>query len=301
MKFGRIYSIQAEGIETSFASGTQHVINFPITCRFRITQACLPYAAVCTLQILNLSPEVRRDLYKDMFQQNQFRKIVFAAGYASQLPLPIILQGNIETAYSYRRGSDWITEIQARDGLFAQQNSQINLSVPSPYRFDKVLEQLVDSMSKNHVRLGAIGNFQVPNSRGMAFSGNTWDLLVNMVLPFRSQITINKELVYILNQNEVIERDGAIDTINEESGLLDSPRHQENMLICRMIFEPRFEIFQSVEVESIEPGNSGTWKVQQVDHMGTISGAVCDDLNTEVTLFQSHDTFEVVSPLRAIA
>lgn len=289
MKFGRIYSIQAEGIETSFASGTQHVINFPITCRFKISNAGLPYGASCLIQLYNLAPEVRRDLYKDFFQQNIYRKIVFAAGYQTQLPIPIILQGNIELAYSYRRGADWITEITARDGAFAQQNSQINLSIPSPYHFDRVLQQLVDSMAPNHVGFGAIGNFEVPNSRGIAFAGNTWDLLVNMVLPFRSQITINKELIYILNQNEIIERDGALDTINEASGLLDSPRHQDNMLICRMIFEPRFEIFQSVDVESIEPGNSGTWKVQRVDHMGTISGAVGESLNTEVTLFQPHD------------
>lgn len=288
MKFGRVYTISAQGNQAT------HTIQFPLTCRFRISNAGLPFGATCTIQIYNLSPEVRRDLNKDFFQQNVYRKIVFAAGYISQLPIPIILQGNIELAYSYRRGPDWITEITARDGSYAQQNSQINYSVPSPYHYDQVLTDLVKSMAPNNVGLGIIGNFVIPNSRGITFCGNTWDLLVQQTMSLEGQITINKEKVYILNQNEIIEQEGALSVIDGDSGLLESPRHQDNMLICKMLFEPRLEIFQSVTVDSIEPGNSGTWKVQRVDHMGTISGAVAETLNTEVTLFQTPEELILV-------
>lgn len=289
LKFGRIYSIQAQGIEAT------HTIQFPLTCRFRIANASLPFGASCIIQIYNLSAEVRRDLYKDFFQQNLYRQIIFAAGYETDLPIPIILQGNIELAYSYRRGPDWITEITARDGSYAQQNSQVNLTFPSPYHFDQVLTRLVESMAPQNVGLGVIGNFVVPNSRGIVFCGNTWDLLVKTIMPLDAQITINKEQVYILNQNEIIEREGALEVISAETGLLESPRHQDNMLVCKMIFEPRLEMFQSVDVESIEPGNSGTWKVQRVDHLGTISGAVAESLNTEVTLFKTPEEFQVAA------
>lgn len=242
-------------------------------------------------QIYNLSPEVRRDLNKDTFQQFTYKKITFAAGYQTELPIPIIFQGNIDLAYSYRRGPDWVTEIVAHDGGYARQNSQINYSVPTPYHFDKVLEDIVRTMKPQNVGLGVIGNFVVPNSRGIVFCGNTWDLLVNAIIPLEAQVTINKEQVYILNQNEIISRDGAIDAIDADTGLLESPRHQDNLLVCKMIFEPRIEMFQAIEVNSIEPGNSGTWKVQRVDHMGTISGAVGESLNTEVTLFKSLEEF----------
>lgn len=289
MKFGRIYSMRAEGREAT------HEINFPLTCRFRVNHAALPYAAESVFQIYNLAPEVRRDLNKDFFQQNVYKAIEFAAGYQTELPIPIIFKGSIALAYSYRRGPDWVTEITARSGDFAQQNSQINLSVPSPYHFDEVLTQIVKSMEPQHVKLGVIGNFVVPNSRGITFCGNTWDLLVNAILPQYAQVVIDNELVYILNQNEVIEAQGVIETIDENTGLLESPRHQDNMLICKMIFEPRFQMFQSVEVDSIEPGNSGTWKVQKVDHMGTISGAVGEALNTEVTLFKTPEDFVVAA------
>lgn len=264
-----------------------HTINFPLTCRFRVNNAALPYAAESTFQIYNLAPEVRRDLNKDTFQQAVYKRLSFAAGYATELPIPVIFKGGITLAYSYRRGPDWITEISARSGAYAQQNSQINLTVPSPYHFDKVLTQIVKSMEPQHVGLGVIGNFTVPNTRGIVFCGNSWDLLVNAILPSYAQATINNELVYILNQNEVIETQGTIETIDAETGLLDSPRHQDNMLICRMIFEPRLQMFQSIEVDSIEPGNSGTWKVQCVDHMGTISGAEGGTLNTQVTLYRT--------------
>lgn len=289
MKFGRVFTMIAEGREET------HMINFPLTCRFRISNAALPYAEISTFKIYNLSPDIRHDLEKDFFQQNIYRKFSFAAGYITELPIPIILQGNIQFAYSYRQGPDWITEISALSGGFAQQTSQIQLTVPTPFHFDRVLEQLVQSMAPQNVGLGVIGNFVVPNARGITFVGNTWDLLVNTIVPMEAQITINKELVYILNQNEIIAAEGAIDTIDADAGLLDSPRHQDNMLICRMIFEPRLELFQAVEVNSIEPGNSGTWKVQRVDHLGTISGAVGETLNTEVTLFRTAEEFEEVA------
>src|SRR5579872_5875045 len=110
MKFGRVYSMVAEGREST------HTINFPLTCRFRVNNAALPYAGESIFQIYNLAPEVRRDLNKDYFQQNIYKAISFAAGYQTDLPIPIIFKGNITMAYSYRRGPDWITEICARSG-----------------------------------------------------------------------------------------------------------------------------------------------------------------------------------------
>ncbi len=78
MKFGRIFRMIAEGREQT------HTINFPLTCRFRVNNAALPYAAESTFQIYNLAPEVRRDLNKDTFQQAIYKRLSFAAGYETE-------------------------------------------------------------------------------------------------------------------------------------------------------------------------------------------------------------------------
>lgn len=295
MKFGRVYTLLAEGRDTSFAKGTQHVINFPLTCRFKVNNAALPFAGESVFQIFNLAPEVRRDLQKDYFQKDVQKIMTFSAGYASDLPIPTIFQGTITTAFSYRQGPDWITEITGRDGCFAQQNAQINLSFPSPYILKDILARVVETMKPYGVTQGAIGDFSSQNSRGTTFCGNTWDLLINTILPLDAQISISKGKIYILNQNEIIKLEGTIDKIDADSGLLESPRHQDNMLMCKMIFEPRMEMFQEIEVSSIEPGNSGKWKIQRVDHLGTISGAVGETLNTNVTLFRTGEEFAVAA------
>lgn len=291
MKFGRIYSMQVEGQNATFDDGTQHIINFPLTCKFKILDACLSSGSTAVFQIYNLTPEVRRDINKDFYQLDVYRKVIFAAGYETDPPIPIVFQGNVQLAYSYRQGPDWITELTCVDGDFAKQNSQISLSIPSPYHFNSVLSQIIDTMKLNNVSQGAIGTFTMPNSRGIVYNGNTWDLLVNTFSQFGAQITINREKVHILNQNEVIESEGAVDFIDADTGLLESPRHQDNMMVCKMIFEPRFRLFQPVTVNSIEPGNSGTWKVLFVDHAGTISGAVSESLNTMVTVFRTPEEF----------
>lgn len=280
MKFGRIYHMEAQGVHFF------HTIDFPLTCRFRVNHSTLPSGATATFQIYNLAPETRRDLYKDTFMLFQYRRIKFSAGYSSEMPIPTLFQGNIKTAYSYRQGPDWITVIEAYDGGFAKDNSYCNLSFPSPYQFDRVIREIVKTMEPNNVGIGFISEFVVPNNRGIVFKGNSWDVLVNAVLPLEAQVTIQNELVYILGQNDIIDALGTISVIDDNAGLLDSPIHMEGQLKCRMIFEPRIKVFQQIQVDSIEPGNSGPWKVWRIDHMGTISGAICENMVTEVSMIK---------------
>lgn len=286
MKFGRIYSMLAEG-----KSGGFHTIQFPLTCKLRVSNSGTPSASHAFFEIYNLTPEVRNDLFVDPFNTSIYRQIIFSAGYVSEASIPIIFQGNIYRCYSYRNGPDWITFIEALDGAFAIENGDINLTIPkksadvSSKDYAKyIFEKIVSGMPR--VKLGLIGTFDLDNMRGFTMCGNPWDLLVQKILPINAQAYIDQEVVNIVNQRDFIVNSADFDVISNDTGLLDTPKKQDGIITCRMIFEPRLEIMQNVKVISIEPGSSADdFKVMRIDHTGIISGAVGGSLVTEVTAF----------------
>lgn len=288
MKFGRIFSMSAEG-----NSGTRHIIASPLTCRLRVSNTGTPSASLAAFQIYNLTSDVRNDIFKDDFQQFIYRQLVFSAGYQTEPSIPIIFQGNILRAFSYRQGPDWVTQIECLDGGYGIENGVINLTVPTPYNFEDVFTRVVAGMPK--VKLGIMGSFDITNSRGITYSGNPWDLLVRQILPLEGQLYIDREIVNVVQQREYIVRSAALDEISDDTGLLDTPRRQEAMIRCRMLFEPRFEMMQKVTVKSAVPGNNGDYKIMRIDHVGTISGAVCESLTTEVTALGPSRELEAVA------
>lgn len=288
MKFGRIFNMLAEGAEQT------HLIASPLTCRLSVTNVGTPSAGLAHFKLYNLAPDIRNDLFKDAFQYDIYRKIVFSAGYQSEPIVPVIYQGNIMTCMSYREGPDWVTEIDALDGGFGIENGTVDITLPQGYNSQDVFEKLVDNMP--NVQQGVVGNFPATSSRGITLSGNPWDLLVRRLLPIQAQVYINKELVNMVQQREYVRSQGGIEEISQDTGLLDTPRRESAIIRCKMMFEPRIEMMQKIAVKSLVPGNNGDYKVMRIEHSGTISGAVCEQLTTMVTALGPFREMEGVGP-----
>lgn len=291
MKFGRLFQMQVTG-----ATKKVYTIQSPLTIKFRVTNNSLFSCGTATFQIYNLTQDVRNDLFQDAYQigNASYRQIQFAAGYQADsanpgaITLPIIYQGNVITAFSYRQGPDWITEISALDGGFAVDNGVVNLTKPSPWNFEDAMSDIVNQMP--NVKLGVIGTFDLTNSRGITFGGSSWEAITQAVQAQNAQAFINKEQVYILQQWEYIDGTGLLDKLSEENGIIGSPRPQDGLVRVVLIFEPRLEVGQQINLEVQDPSlansKNGSYKVLQLVHTGTISGAVCETLTTEVTMYQ---------------
>lgn len=289
MKFGRIYSMFIQGREAD------HTVQFPLTCRFRIDNNSTFTMGKGTFQIYNLTQDVRNDLYKDAYEQATYKQIVFSAGYQNEPSVPIIFKGNVLSAFSFRQGPDWITQIEALDGGFAIDNGSINLTKPAPYEYADVLSDAVNAMPR--VKLGLIGAFDFPRpSCGITFCGSPWDLITRTVLPLQGQVFINNEQVYILQQWEYIEDTGTLDTISAETGIIGTPQSQDGLVRVRMLFEPRLVVGQLIELKTpsipVVILRNGFFKILSISHAGTVSGAVCEDLITNVTMYQPDRTLE---------
>lgn len=282
MKFDRKYklSVEVEG-------GRNVEIELPFTCEFQVNRQSLASANTGTFVIRNLGQRTRDLIYLDKYDWTTPRAVQFRAGYGTFTPL--ILNGTVKQAFSYREGVDMVTVIEAWDGGFQHVNGFSSMTVAPGQSANYILNKLCADLPQIK---GApiIGDFPVTNARGEVLFGNTWQIIQQKS---NGLATIDNSQVKILNNNECIE--GEIPLINSDSGLLGSPRRSDAQLEFEMLFEPRFTIGQIVQLQSsTNKLFDGTYKVMGFNHKGVISPVVSGQASTSVSLWLGTELLKVI-------
>lgn len=303
-KFDRVYSLSIEvnrgsyvGINTSplrelYLPNRNITITLPFTLEFEINRGGTPTAQTATFRIYNLGEVTRNAIQRDSFTFTDFRAIQFRAGYWSPAGnfMPLVFNGTVKTAYSYRRGVDFITEIQAYDGGWQMSNvNQVSLTLEAGSTGTETITRL-SKLLTGLVGVPIVGNYPVANKRGEVLFGNAWQLI-----QLKSGFTaiIDNGQVKALNRDEVIA--GQIPLISSATGLLGSPQRSDASLDFEMIFEPRLTLYQLIRLESsAQPIYNRNWKVMGIQHRGTISPRVGGDALTKVQLFFNDTDFKEI-------
>jgi hypothetical protein len=264
----------------------------PFTLEFEINRGGTPTAQTATFRIYNLGEVTRNAIQRDSFTFTDFRAIQFRAGYWSPAGnfMPLVFNGTVKTAYSYRRGVDFITEIQAYDGGWQMSNvNQVSLTLEAGSTGTETITRL-SKLLTGLVGVPIVGNYPVANKRGEVLFGNAWQLI-----QLKSGFTaiIDNGQVKALNRDEVIA--GQIPLISSATGLLGSPQRSDASLDFEMIFEPRLTLYQLIRLESsAQPIYNRNWKVMGIQHRGTISPRVGGDALTKVQLFFNDTDFKEI-------
>ena len=280
MKFGRKYSLSVE------VAGTQNLtITDPFSITFSIERNSLASSNTANFRIHNLGEQTRNLIYFDRFNITQLRGIQFRAGYEEFTPL--VFNGTIREAQSYRTGVDMITEISCYDGGFGMANAFTSAA----YAAGKSASEFIKDLSKN--LLGGtpiVGNFPAINKRGEVIFGSTWQ-----AIQYKSDglAYIDNGQVRALQENEAFE--GVVGEINSDTGLLGSPRRGEAMIEIEMLFEPRLSVGQVLELNSSTNRIfNGRYKVMGFSHRGTISPAVSGETRTTATLWLGTQPLQIL-------
>ncbi len=287
-------NVQTDG-EVTFANrpGTQRIggnaviVSYPLTLDLEIRRNTLASANTAHFKIYNLKQDTRRKVLHDRYDTLTYRQIILNAGYELEPRLPVIFQGNIIYAYSYRQKQDWVTEIEAFDGGFGRINGQVSSTVPAGYDIRSVIADVVRSIPK--VALGSVGDVGVEqNSRGLVIMGNSWDVINQQIAPDANAF-IDNEKAYVIGKNEYLESPNEPFVISPETGLLETPRRYNALLQVPILFEPRMRVGMLVEIRSAETYYNGQYVVIGVDHVGQISGAVGGRLITTISVWKGTD------------
>ena len=287
-KFGRIYDLK---VETS----THEVITIsdPFTLEFTITRNNMAHANTASFVIYNLSETTRKKIFKDQFDMMTHRYIQLYAGYQDQSnvlvrTIPQCFNGEVRWAYSYRRAQEFRTEIDCYDGGTSLSNGHVSLTLPAGLTQDKIIAMLMAALP--NIKGMTIGTkFLEQAKRGISLFGNPAELLKQIT---NDKFYIDNGKAFAIDNDEAIR--GEILVIDSSMGLLGTPKRSEAFLELQMIFEPRITVGQLVKLVSSTGANfNAIYKVTGVSHRGTISGAVCGEATTTVSLLAG-TTFRVV-------
>lgn len=254
-------------------------ITMPLTISFQVKRSVNSSCNTSSITVLNLAEDTRRKVFLDNYKTMYYKGIELRAGYGEEKEtLPLIFKGNIQSAFSRRNGVNYETTIEALDGGFAYVNAHSDRQFAEGTTDKQALKALVSDLP--HITLGKIGNFNLKCPRGNSISGNTIEYMNSFS---EKNFFIDLEKANCLLDNEGFE--GSIKVINSDIGLLGSPLRQEAFLTFEMIFEPRLQIGQFVDLQSnTETIYNGTYKVIGIEHSGVISDAQSGQCKTKVSL-----------------
>ena len=270
-KFGRNYRL-----DIFTPQGKQITIAPPFSIQFNLSRNVLSSANRGEINLYNLAPTTRDQIYKDRFSLVTVWPIILHAGYGDRLHT--IFKGKIFEAYSYKQGTEWITKITFFDGMDAIQNGYSSFTVEKDTPKGTILDMVINDMPG--AIKGIFGSIadggEAP--RGKSLIGQSSEILATET---DGNWFIDLEKINVLTDNEVI--GGRVIKLDPDD-LLGTPRRRETFLDVPVLFEPQIEVGHVFELESLETKYNGQYKVLGFNHNVNISGATAGQALTNITL-----------------
>ncbi|AFC22582.1 hypothetical protein phi1422_0062 [Bdellovibrio phage phi1422] len=272
-KFNRNFAISIQNF------GTTDVLNIspPFTLKFSINRSFFGSPNSARFEIYNLNEDSRSFIRKDYNDWAFIKGIVFAAGYGENLS--VALRGNVNIGYSERRGTDWVTIIQAFDGGAGFLNSNISSSYTKGTSQGAILRNMAKSLEQYGISVGSISpRYDTQRIlRGNSYSGNALDIMSEIS---GGGMFVDNEVVNIMSDTEFIE--GEILLVDSSTGLLGAPVREWNNVTFNMLFEPRAYIGQKVRIEIGSREFDGDYVIRGLNHTGTISDSIGESCTTSI-------------------
>lgn len=281
----RNYVLEVETIQ-----GTTLIIRPPFSIEFDVDRNDLSSTNVGLIRIYNLSEQHRKSLAKNQYDGDALRRVKLSAGYgANAKNLPVILNGNIVIARSWREGVNFITELSCFDAGYAAQNAHSAKEYPEGTAIKSIITDLLGDLKKFNVTVGAIGDFPGVTTRASVYNGSTYQLLRELT---GGQFFIDNNVAHCLKDNESIQFQTL--EITSDSGLLGTPIREELFFRFDMIFEPKLFLFQQILLHSSTGQNfNGVCKIVGLQHKGMISETVGGSVISSVKLSGAQSFIQV--------
>lgn len=262
------------------------VISNPLTIRFSVNRTLFADINAMDIDIYNLAPRTYNQLFYDYFNVNR-RTVILEAGYDG-MEMSAIFIGDVWSCYTSRDGSDIITHMHAIVGLKSL-SVQTDATLANVSR-NQVLRYIANDMAMTiNIYSGDDEKF----TRPVSLSGNSFGQIQKYT---NGSAYIDNNEINVLTTFDAIQGDVVL--INDQSGLLGVPEHEDALLRVKMIFEPRIVIGQIIDVQSrISPMFNGQYKVYGIKHEGTISDTVAGTATTTLEMLvgsQMYGRFGVV-------
>jgi hypothetical protein len=213
---------------------------------FRIRFSCKKTMSLSpnfgTMAIYNVNEESRS------FFERTNNLITLEVGYGNSPKL--IFKGNVGRGRTSKVGPDYVTNIEAQDGLYAVQNSKIDQSFNPGIAKNAAINSMVDAIAAvPGMAKGQI--FGLPNdgyNQGVVLSGPAMDRLKEVCDGNNLNFFVDDHKVYILPVGTA--KDNPPVKLSVDTGLIGIPERGNGRLSLRSLLNPEISLLQLVELKS---------------------------------------------------
>lgn len=213
-----------------------------------------------SLFIYNLAQDSRAK-----FQKNYV--VELEAGYGEKGER--IFRGNVSRVRTYKEGPDFVTHIEAADGLFAVQNSRIDQSIRTSTTVQSVMNTLISALKTSGITQGDVN---IPRDdtyqNGIVLSGNAMDLIRRVAEKVDCQATILNGKVTILPIDGSNGKPAFL--ISPTTGLIGIPEQRDVGISLKTLLNPKLDPFQEFIIQS--KFINGIYRALKVVHEGDTYG-----------------------------
>lgn len=286
-RFGRNYSL-----EIITLNNQKITIQPELRITFDVTKSVKGSLNNGTIQIYNLSQTNRNLIIKDedITEEDKnkektktedgtrtlptdYMQFELKAGYSK---IETIFKGAISKASSKKQGAEFVTTIEAYDGLYDMQNSYTSKVVKG-----NISEQVIKDMPT--VKKGKITE-QNPLLRPRVLVGNSFKILEEN-LALNETYYVDDGVIHIIKEKEVT--NSYIPLVNSETGLLNTPEKLQKEVKFETMMNPLLRIGGLMQLESLyDKRFNGIYKINTIHYTGDYSGS---DWKQEVLCIACND------------
>lgn len=232
---------------------------------FKVVKSLTADCNTAEITIYNLSRDHRAAL------QEKDLPFQLEVGYVGALHQAF--KGSLAFVQSTQDGRDWITKLQAGDGIAKMKKARVNISLRGPATMQQALQAVAGALGLAPGNLAAQGNGKRPSLtqfvHGLALSGKASHHLDKLAKTAGLQFSVQDEALLLLADGEVLP--GAQVVLRPGTGLIGSPMAGEKGVVkVRSLLQPGLEPGKGVRVQSAQV--KGTYRVEKGTYTGDTFG-----------------------------
>lgn len=242
---------------------------------FRVEKTHKPEPNKCELEIFNLSRDQRAQIEELKPKAGSARgvPVLIEAGY-KDTGLSQIFLGDLRTAYSERKGADWITTVESGDGDAAKKQP-LSVAYGPQTSPDVALRAIVRALgvAEGNVPVIAaklrIGAAATLFPKRAVLCGSAFEHMTHFAHSAGLEWSIQDGAIQLINQGKVL--DGFAIRLNASSGLIESPTvDHKGLLSCRMLIQPNVKPGSLLVIDSLAV--RGNYKIERASWEGDTYG-----------------------------
>lgn len=206
-----------------------------------------------SIKIYNLSAETRKAVEKPNL------RCVLYAGYAEENEPTLLCSGDIATAYSYRDGGDWVTELFVLDGLIEIRDTAVSLGYAGGVSSQLILNDIAGQMGLKLIAGEELIERKWAN--GFSFYGAARTALNKIVAGTGLEWSVQNGELQVVNKARTTRRQGVVLAV--DTGLIGSPERVREAARSKQADENDKKSAKKQNVEPSQQAKDG-WNVRSL-------------------------------------